>query len=324
MLALAAVLFPLPAPAVAQVREIAIDGEIFRRTADGRRLADLALGARVVVTGTQGSWAAVDIDGWVASDALAPTTREGHNSIVATAGGVNLRVEPAGRVSGHLLTGFLLDRVEDRDGWSRVRRSGWVRSAALTAATAATSLAARAPTAADRPSALVAPGRELTSGGEPLDLHAAPGGDAVATVQSGTPITVLERGNGWTRVRVEGWARSDQLVTSDPDSVLADVSAAALKASPDEYAGMRVRWTVQFVALERAEPERTDFYEGEPFMLARAPDPGDGFVYVAIPPELLSAAQTLRPLQSIDILAQVRTGRSVLMGVPVLDLLAVF
>jgi len=106
--------------------------------------------------------------------------------------------------------------------------------------------------------------------------------------------------------------------------VLAGVSAAALRANPDEYAGARLRWTVRFLSLERAEPERIDFYEGEPFLLARAPDPGDGLVYVAVPPELLAAAEKLRPLQTLDMLVRVRTGRSALLRVPILDLLALY
>ena len=59
-------------------------------------------------------------------------------------------------------------------------------------------------------------------------------------------------------------------------------------------------------------------------LLARAPDPQDGFVYLAVPPELLGDVQELDALQMIDVLAQVRTGRSPLMGVPVLDLVALF
>lgn len=106
--------------------------------------------------------------------------------------------------------------------------------------------------------------------------------------------------------------------------VLVGVSAAALRANPDEYAGARLRWTVRFLSLERAEPERIDFYEGEPFLLARAPDPGDGLVYVAVPPELLAAAEKLRPLQTLDMLVRVRTGRSALLRVPILDLLALY
>jgi len=106
--------------------------------------------------------------------------------------------------------------------------------------------------------------------------------------------------------------------------VLTGVSAAALRANPDEYAGARLRWSVRFLSLERAEPERIDFYEGEPFLLARAPDPGDGLVYIAVPQELLAAAEKLRPLQTLDMLVRVRTGRSALLRVPILDLLALY
>ena len=200
-----------------------------------------------------------------------------------------------------------------------------MRLSALRPASATTSFARPGSSAdAERPPPLVAEGRRLMTGEEPLSVHEAPEGGEVAVVRPGTPITVVERGNRWTRVRVEGWVRSDRLVTSDVDSTLVEVSAGALRASPDEYRGMRVRWTVQFIALQRAEAERTDFYEGEPFMLVRAPDPGDGFVYVTVPDELVPAVEALESLERVDILAQVRTGRSALMGVPVLDLLALF
>ncbi|MGW8282417.1 MAG: hypothetical protein ACWGON_03860, partial [Gemmatimonadota bacterium] len=86
--------------------------------------------------------------------------------------------------------------------------------------------------------------------------------------------------------------------------------------------GRRVRWSVQYVSLERAEPVRTDFYEGEPFLLARPADRAQGFVYIAVPPELLPQVESLRPLQTIEVLGRVRTGRSALMGVPILDLIA--
>ena len=318
-----AVLIPLlgPPPLVAQVREIALEAEIFRKTADGLRLAELAQGTRVVVHRTEGSWSEVDIEGWVPSAAIAASTREGHNGVISTQGGEPLRAGPAGPVTGLLLEGFLVHRIEDADGWSRVRRTGWVREAAL--AVPATSFTPPGGEAGEA-SSVVAPGREITAGDGALVLHAAPEGRTVVTVETGTPVTVVERRSGWTRVRVEGWVRSERLVTTDSDAVVAGVSAAALRANPDDYAGARLRWAVRFLSLEHAEPERIDFYEGEPFLLARAPDPGDGLVYVAVPAELLAAAETLRPLQTIDILVEVRTGRSALMGVPVLDLLAIF
>lgn len=237
-----------PPPAAAQVREIVIDGEVFRRTADGRRLAELALRAPVILRRTEGVWAEIEIEGWVPSGSVAPSTREGHNGVIASRGGERLRSEPAGSVTGLLLEGFLVDRLEERGDWSRIRRSGWVREAALGASDAA-------------------------------------GGEA---------------------------------------GVLAGVSAADLRANPDDHAGARLRWTVRFLSLERAEPERIDFYEGEPFLLARAPDPGDGLVYIAVPPDLLAAAEKLRPLQTLDVLVRVRTGRSALLRVPILDLLELY
>lgn len=233
-----------PPHAVAQVREVVIDGEVFRRTADGRRLAELALRAPVILRRTEGLWAEVEIEGWVPSGSVAPSTREGHNGVISSRGGERLRSAPAGSVTGLLLEGFLVDRLEERGDWSRVRRSGWVREAALGA--------------------------------------------------------------------------------SDAAGGLAGVSAADLRANPDGHAGARLRWTVRFLSLERAEPERIDFYEGEPFLLARAPDPGDGLVYIAVPPDLLAAAEKLRPLQTLDVLVRVRTGRSALLRVPILDLLELY
>ena len=190
----------------------------------------------------------MEIEGWVPSGSVAASTREGHNGVIASRGGERLRSEPAGSVTGLLLEGFLVDRLEERGDWSRIRRSGWVREAALGA------------TDAD-------------------------GGEA---------------------------------------GILAGVSAADLRANPDDHAGARLRWTVRFLSLERAEPERIDFYEGEPFLLARAPDPGDGLVYIAVPPDLLAAAEKLRPLQTLDVLVKVRTGRSALLRVPILDLLELY
>ncbi|MFV1985742.1 MAG: hypothetical protein ACC682_00560 [Gemmatimonadota bacterium] len=310
----------------AQTHEVTVDGETFRKTADGRRLADLGLGLQVELVRSAGAWVEVSFAGWVPTSALAATNREGHDRIITRVGGQNLHAAPSGGVSGRLLQGLLLDHVSDRDSWTQVSRSGWVRMSSLRPISATDRSFARPTTTPDveRPPALVSSGRRLLIGEEAIDVLGSPDGDTVAVVRSGTPITVVERGNSWTRVRVEGWVRSDRLVTTDLDSALAEVSAASLRASPDDYVGLRLRWTVQFVALERAEPERTDFYEGEPFILARAPDPADGFVYMTVPPDLLAAVEGLTPLDMIDVLALVRTGRSALMGVPVLDLLALF
>lgn len=315
-------------PCLAQAYEVTVDAEPFLKDPAGRRLADLVQGTRITRVSSDGTWARVTIGGWVPAASVGSVDREGHNAIINRSGGESLLARPGGASVARLLNGFLLDRIEESDGWVRVERSGWVRDASLRSVSGAAPggllPGVRDSVPAERPPALVSPGRRLMTEGEPIDLHTAPGADTIAVVRPGTPITVVGRANGWTRVRIEGWVQSGRLVTTDPDSVVAEVSAAELKANPEEYQGMRVRWTVQFIALEAAEPERTDFYEGEPFMQVRAPDPADGFVYIAVPPELLSGARALAPLETIEIVAQVRIGRSALMGVPILDLLALF
>ncbi len=306
----------------AQTLEVSVDAETFRKEPAGRRLAEVLKGTRLAMLQTEGTWAEVLLEGWVPSASLAATSREGHDRIVSKVGGETLAMAPGGEPAARLLQGFLLDHVEDREGWTRVRRSGWVRRLSLAAAGAGSEPGAGE--SPERPPPVLTAGRPAVAGPELVGLSDAPGGDTVAVIRSGTGLTITDRRPGWARVRVDGWVRSDELVAADSDSVLADLSAAALRASPDSYLGHKVRWRVQFIALERAEPERTDFYEGEPFILARAPDARDGFVYVAVPSELLAEVGELAPLQMIDVLAQVRTGRSALMGVPVLDLVALF
>lgn len=300
-----------------QVARVTAEQEIFRQTPDGRRLATLLRDAPLTVVGRQGRWVEVALEGWIWSASVAPTRRDGFQLVVSSAGGENLRAEPGGEILARLLQGFLLEQVEEDDQWIRVRRVGWVPAASLEAVGGGRRTA-------ENPSeeAVARPGELFTVGAAPLGVRAAPGGDTLAVVSPGAELSVVERREGWVRVRVEGWAPGGELVAVDPAEPLLEVDAAELRANPEAYDGRRVRWTVQFIALERAEPERTDFYEGEPFLLARAPDRAQGFVYLAVPPELLEEVRGLRALQSIDVLARVRTGRSALMGVPVLELLA--
>jgi hypothetical protein len=302
---------------------------MFRQTADGRRLAGVMQGTSLAVVGRQGDWVEVTLQGWIWSRSVAATDRNGFSLIVTATGGENLRDEPGGRISARLLQGFLLHQVESRGQWTRVRRTGWMQQSVLNlpspgVAPAPAEGTGPAGAAGDRPDPVVAEGRALTTGESSIHLRAAPEGDSLAAVAPGTNLTVLERRNRWARVRLEGWVLTSELTSPELDSLLVDVSAAALRANPDQYQGERVRWEVQFISLERAEAVRTDFFEGERFILARAPDPAEGFVYLAIPSELVADVEALLPLEMIEVLAQVRTGRSALMGVPVLDLLAIF
>ena len=74
------------------------------------------------------------------------------------------------------------------------------------------------------------------------------------------------------------------------------------------------------ILLRRAERARSDFQEGEPFIHARGAAGDAGFVYLAVPQELLAVAEGLQPLQYVTVVGRVRIGRSQLLGSPVVDL----
>ena len=95
-----------------------------------------------------------------------------------------------------------------------------------------------------------------------------------------------------------------------------------LAAAPTAHRGRVVAWTLQFISLEEAERVRTDFFEGEPFLLCRFGGADGPFVYVAVPPERQAEVEGLVPLEVLTVTGRVRTGASALTGTPILDLLA--
>jgi hypothetical protein len=101
------------------------------------------------------------------------------------------------------------------------------------------------------------------------------------------------------------------------------VEPTQMAEDPEAHAGRVVQWSLVFISLERAEEVRTDFFEGEPFLLTRFGN-GDGpFVYVAVPPDHLEEVQGLVPLERVEVTGRVRTGASALTGVPIIDLVSV-
>ncbi len=154
-------------------------------------------------------------------------------------------------------------------------------------------------------------------------LLAVPDGDTLAKAQPGAELQVLAREGNWVRVRLEGWvwAPEGELADSATQSQPADLSPADVVREPQAYRGRIVAWELQFVSLERAEKVRTDFYEGEPFLLARTATSGGSFVYVAVPPDRLGEVEGLIPLERIIVTGRIRTGAAALTGNPILDLL---
>ncbi|MCL7961954.1 MAG: SH3 domain-containing protein [marine benthic group bacterium] len=332
------------APLRSQSVRLTVPEENFRKepvVTTGNRLATVLEGTVLALAGRQGRWSQVALEGWIWKPSVSPDTRDGLDLVVSKPGGENLRERPdaGSRRLAILERGMLLDSVAASGNWVRVRRTAWIWSESVTETTAAAAAGSPPEEAAESVS-----GAEADERVDPSDSNAAagavlpdrlvidesavmllvsPDGDTLAALNAGADLSVLDRQGEWARVRLEGWIWEPATLPADSAAASDSLTASDLRANPTQYAGRRVRWTVQYVALERAEAVRTDFYEGEPFILARPEDRSQGFVYIAVPPELLSQVESLRPLQMIEVLGRVRTGRSALMGVPILDLLAI-
>jgi hypothetical protein len=291
---------------------VTVERENFRREPGGRKVATVLRGAQLRVLSERDRWVHVELSGWLPADAVGPVARAGFEWTVTRPGGARLLSEPEGPAIAELEEGFGFQRWEERGLWVRVRREGWIWRPSLERVAAETAAAPAAPAAP----------AVLRVGSGPVSVLARPDGDTLATLAPGAGVQVLGRTGDWIRVRVEGWvygpAASDTAVRVADTG---DLAPAQLRAEPARYRGALVRWQVQVVALRRAEKIRTDFQEGEPYLLARGAGGDRGFVYLAVPPQLLAQAQALAPLSWATVVGRVRTGRSDLLGNPIVDLL---
>jgi hypothetical protein len=119
---------------------------------------------------------------------------------------------------------------------------------------------------------------------------------------------------------LEGWVQERDLTLAD-SSIRSAVSAADLRADPQGSRGKMVRWTVQILATQKADALRRDLNPDETYLLARGPNEENALLYLVVPPALLPIAKTIPELSQALVTARVRTGRSDLVGVPILDLL---
>jgi hypothetical protein len=331
----------LAAPALAQGRyRVSNDGEWFYQEPSGRRLARLARGAIVGGGVTRGEWMQVTLEGWIFATSVGPSPRPEFDLAVTRAPEENLRSSAGGALVAKLAEGFGLKKVGQDDRWVHVTRDGWVQTSAL--APIADLSATRTVTDSDslssqggltpgrRPegSPLGRPGVDSTptpprqQSARPTTLYRAPDGPEAGTVTAETPLRVLGRTGDWARVQIEGWVRATELQAAPP-GVQIGVSAAELRAEPQRYAGQVLRWTLQYIAVQKADDLRPDIPAGATYVLARGPLPERGFVYVIIPDgRLLTSIQALAPLATIQVTARVRQGRSRYLGNPVVDLIS--
>jgi len=292
--------------------------ENFRAEPNGTRLGSIRPGTVLGVAGTDGQWVQATLSGWMWNPSLEATERQGFDLEVGPEGGENLRVEPQGTILARLEEGTLLEEIERGDDWTRVRRTAWIWRSSVT-------LHEEVPSgggsSTDEVSGLPEGWGALASGG--TAILSAPDGDTLARGEPGTEVRVLGRQGGWARVQVEGWVwmpDADPSVARD-STVLMDVAPDDVVQEPDRFRGRVVSWELQFISREEAESVRTDFYEGEPYLLTRAAGESSRFVYVAVPPERSDDVESLMPLDRIVVVGRIRTGSAALTGGPILDLL---
>ncbi len=150
-------------------------------------------------------------------------------------------------------------------------------------------------------------------------LQSSPSGGAVAALSTGAVLEPIVRDRGWVKVRVEGWVNERDLSPTD-SGFSAQLTASDLRADPEGSRGKIVRWEVQLLALQYADPLRRDLARDEPYFLARGPGAENALLYLAVPPSLLKDAKALAPLTNVIITARVRVGRSDPGGTAILDL----
>jgi hypothetical protein len=292
----------------------------------GRLLGWLGSGARVEKLGGRDGWSRVQVRGWMAAASLEPAgARQRVKPFEET-----LHEAPRGRALGGLRSTVEVGLVRRDGDWAQIEMIGWLPDASVAPAptgqpTAAEPAAAERAAAAPPDSLPPAPARTppAASGtsavgrlSRAVELRGAPEGAAVAAVPAGTVVTALETRGGWTRVAIQGWVPSSAVQAGRSDDVRPEVVAAA---DPDAFVGRRMTWTVEHVALQRADRLRRDFRPGEMFALARVPGTAGVYVYLAIPRALEAEFRDLSPFETVRVEGVVRTGRSALTGNPILD-----
>jgi hypothetical protein len=316
----------------------------------GPRLGQIVQGAAFKAGPVRGNYTQLQLEGWVFKPSLKSVNQGGHTLAIATSPAENMRDAPNGRMLAHLVQGFLLDELERRGNWIKVRRDVWVATVALQgratqpaaqprgrtdaqptppppAAVARPPARASGQPSAVQPSAAAPAPQATAQSVDPrravvrrrMQLYRAPDSTAIGQLEAGTPVRITARAGGWVRVEAQAWVRENEIRPSD-SGILTGLSAAELRGAPEEFKGKLLRWTIQFLALQTADELRPDFTPGQRYILARGPAPEYAFVYIVVPPDRLVEVQRLEPLASVNIVARVVNGRSTYLANPILEL----
>lgn len=302
--------------------EVVVEQTILKWSSTGRLLGHLQRGTPLERLGGRGSWIRVGVHGWMWRKSL---ERSG-NAYEVTPVRENLRDGPSGEILGTLERGVEVRRVGGNDKWFEIEMIGWLPDSAVRPPAGKAEgppdgkeeKPPEEPAPSVEPAASTPPATSARATAsrveEEVGLRGSPGGTVVTTIPSGTVLRSVERRGAWTRVQLEGWVPSEA-VTTDGGTASAPEAVAL---APDRFTGRRIRWTLEHVALQKAESWRSDFEDGEWYGLARVPDRGT-YVYLVVPAALLDEFRGLSPFETIRVEGRVRTGRSELTGNPVVE-----
>jgi hypothetical protein len=281
---------------------------------NGRAVATIRAGTEVASGPTRSGYVQVVLEGFVparalgaARDSFPVTIRDNSTDLRRTASATAAAV-------ADLRQGMGLMEVRRSGDWVLVRRTGWIRQPA----TAAPSQPAAVVTTPARSPGPAIPDSASLVTSKKAELRESPGGRSIATLADSARIESLYRERGWVRVRVEGWVRDAEVDVAD-SSLRSALMPSDLRADPEGTKGKLVRWEVQKIALQNADPLQRDMARDEPYMLARGPGADHALVYLSLPPSLIVPARRIAPLAFVTVIARVRNGRSAPGGVPILD-----
>ncbi len=281
-------------------------------------LVRLAKGAAITPGAVRGTWQEATLDGWIPLSALRNDSRDGFDVAVNLSAGVPIRAAaPNGAVRGTARAGALFDRVATQNQWVHVRRKAWVARSAVQAAASgptAQQTPAQPPAAAPTPTGTADSSAWVTVPGG-TTLAAQPSGGQVGALESSLRGEVVERRDGWSKVRMEFWVRDGNLGVGPPPD---QITAEEIRTNPERYIGQTVEWTIQVLAVQKADELRPEIPLGQPYVLARGPLPETGFVYLLVQAEEAERFRGLEPLAEVRVRATVRSGRTRFLPTPVL------
>jgi hypothetical protein len=293
----------------------------------GTPLVSLPAGAAVEAGKADGDWREVTVEGWIYRPSTSPTKRDGFDLVVTSDEGENLRRVPNGQIVGRAREGTLLEQVGEKGKWFRVRRDGWVPRKAVPAPAQGRAQgrarqpraqpAATAPTPPPQPPSSIEGVETIREAG----LSRMPDSAPTSTLPAGTPARVMGRSGEWVRVQVEGWVRESDLKPAEA-GVLAGITAAEVRASPDRFVGQTLDWRLQVIAVQLADELRPEMPSGQPYLLTRGPLPEPGFVYVTIPPERIAEFRALPPLHEMVMRVTLKAARTRYLATPVAELVS--